>query len=659
MNFKDISFKQKIYSMLALPMLGFVWLSISSIAQSVTTSKEMSTLGHLTHLSVVYSNLVHELQKERGMTAGYLGSKGARFVDELRQQRVESSNKIAVKDRYESENEFKQAKIQQLKVSISDGLDQLGSIRRQVDLQTIKLTHALAFYSQLNAKLLSVSALIAAISTEPELKQQFVAYYNFLQGKERAGIERAVLSNTFAKDSFGKGMLAKFTSLVTAQNTYFSNFNAFANQNNKAFYEQQLNNSFVDEVVRMRQVAMSKTQGFSIDAVYWFKQSSGRIVQLKSIEDKLGATIIELANIKYDASFTTMLVNILLSALLIIMASGISIYVIKELNARVKDLTSVMSQVRDNNDLTARTKHAGKSELGQISLALNLTLQKFSGAIDSISSSSIALATTAEQTSQTCEYNSTTMAEQQSGISVIATAVEELSMTVKEVANNTQLSADSAKEADVQAQNGLVIVQRSYHSIESLANEINNLAIQISALHESSLNITKVVDVIKSVADQTNLLALNAAIEAARAGDQGRGFAVVADEVRTLAQRTQDSTSEIETFITSLQTNASAAFKVIETSQHQAKEAVENSKEVETTLQDITSSISNITAMTEQIAAAVEQQSVVSQDVAENIMTIEEKASESTTGAEQITVTAREQAQLASSLQSLASTFKI
>ncbi|MBW3698434.1 methyl-accepting chemotaxis protein [Vibrio sp. T187] len=659
MNLSEISFKQKIIILLALPILGFLWLSASAISQSVSTTQEMSSLNQLTRLSVVYSELVHELQKERGMTAGYLGSQGQKFGSELQSQRRAADGKRDQRTSFWQSNDIEMSSITQLNQAISQSLNNIDSIRRQVDSQSIALSDALAYYTQLNAKLLSVSGLIADLSSDSEITRETVAYYNFLQGKERAGIERAVLNNTFSKNEFGPGMLVKFISLVTEQNTYFSNFNVLTNDDNVRFFEQQLKDSSVVEVEKLRELAKSKASGFDVDPVYWFAQSTGRIVQLTKAEKKIANSLIDLTEQKASSAQAAMIFSIVLCSLITLIAGYVSVKTISDLTRRVKNLTSVMARVRDGNDLSVRASHEGPSELGQISASLNATLEKFSQVIDNLSNSSMTLASAAEETSQTCQYNSNSMLEQQDQIGLIATATEELSATVNEVATKTQQTAESAKDADEQAQGGLATVQNSYQSIETLATEIDGLAEKITHLHESSNNINNVIDVIKSVAEQTNLLALNAAIEAARAGEQGRGFAVVADEVRTLAQRTQESTLEIEGFITSLQSDVQSAFNVIDSSQKKAATAVEDSRDVEQTLKGITAAVSEIFSMAEQIATATEEQAVVTQDIAQNVMTVEEKSTESTTGATQIASTAKEQAELATSLKNLANTFKI
>ena len=640
-------------------MLGFLWLTISAIIGHVSVKNEMSAIAPLTKLSVVYSELVHELQKERGMTAGYLGSQGSKFGNKLKIQRQNTDEKGAKSARFWREHDFNRNEVVQLNSSIEQALEKIDTIRQQVDAQKISLGEAIAYYSQLNKDLLSVAVINAEISSDALVTKETIAYYNFLQGKERAGIERAVLSNTFAKHEFSAGMFAKFVALVSEQETYFNGFKSFSNAANIAYFDQQLEHDAVKEVIKMRTIANNKQSDFGVDSQYWFAQATARIGQLKKIENHLGSKIITLIEAKQSDAFNTMVIDSVISTLLIVVAFAISLYITNELTRRVKSLTKVLSKVRHENDLTVLSPNEGTSELGQISISVNKTLASFSYVIKDISSSSMTLASSSEQTARTCEFNSQSLFDQQNGIALIATAIEELSATVKEVAENTQNTANSAKDADTKAKNGLATVRKSYQSIEVLAGDIDSLALQINNLHESSRKITSVVDVIKSVAEQTNLLALNAAIEAARAGEQGRGFAVVADEVRTLALRTQESTSEIENFILSLQSDANAAFNVIETSQQKAEEAVENSKEVEHVLEEISVSVGDIFAMTDQIATAIEEQAVVTQDVARNVVSVEEKSVETTKGANEIAVTAKEQARLAASLQNMASTFKV
>ncbi len=209
MVFGNLAFKHKICLLIALPLLGFLWMSYATIHKNVAISNEMTELVKLTKLSTVYSDLVHELQKERGITAGYLGSKGQKFAQQLSQQRRQSNEKLESRNDYWRENPFSKNDIISLNHSITQELDDIGSIRRRVDNQSITLAQALSYYTLLNKKLLSVSEMISRISTNAQMSKEVIAYYNFLQGKERAGIERAVLSNTFANQKFADDMLVQ------------------------------------------------------------------------------------------------------------------------------------------------------------------------------------------------------------------------------------------------------------------------------------------------------------------------------------------------------------------------------------------------------------------------------------------------------------------
>ncbi|MFA0502467.1 nitrate- and nitrite sensing domain-containing protein, partial [Vibrio sp. 10N.222.46.A1] len=214
------------------------------------------------------------------------------------------------------------------------------------------------------------------LSTDATITTETIAYYNFLQGKERAGIERAVLNNTFSKNEFGPGMLVKFISLVTEQNTYFANFEVFGNPDNVDFFKQQLNDRSVAEVEKLRDVAESKMSGFDVDPVYWFAQSTARIVQLKKTENQLAESLITLTDQKTQQAQSAMMGSIVMFVVITLFATFVSFKAITDLTTRVKDLTRVLSKVRNDNDLTVRATYEGNSELGQISSSLNETLEK-------------------------------------------------------------------------------------------------------------------------------------------------------------------------------------------------------------------------------------------------------------------------------------------
>ena len=216
--------------------------------------------------------------------------------------------------------------------------------------------------------------------------------------------------------------------------------------------------------------------------------------------------------------------------------------------------------------------------------------------------------------------------EQKDEVDKVATAMTQMSATVHEVARNATEAAEAAQRADEETSKGKMVVSQAIEAIDLLANEVNEAAQVIHRLEQDSDEIGAVLDVIRGIAEQTNLLALNAAIEAARAGEQGRGFAVVADEVRTLAQRTQQSTQEIQNMIERLQSGAQDAVKAMEQGRSRAQVGVEQAAEAGTSLETIAQAVGTISDMNTQIATAAEEQSVVAEEINLNIVTISDMA---------------------------------
>ena len=296
-------------------------------------------------------------------------------------------------------------------------------------------------------------------------------------------------------------------------------------------------------------------------------------------------------------------------------------------------LRSTMERVGARSDLTQESDIIGNDELGAAGRAFNAMLGQFREIINGVTRSAGNLVGEAERLSATAEQTNVGMQRQQAEIHQVVTAMNEMAATVQEVARNTATAAESADGTRAESANGKQVVSHTMESIDRLAGEVERAADVIHKLEEDSADIGTILDTIKGIAEQTNLLALNAAIEAARAGEQGRGFAVVADEVRTLANRTQQSTEEIQAMIEQLQRGAREAVRVMEEGRKQAQSSVEQAASAGDSLGKITAAVDSINDMNAQIASAAEEQSAVAEEMNRNIVNINQVAEETAGGA--------------------------
>jgi len=428
--------------------------------------------------------------------------------------------------------------------------------------------------------------------------------------------------------------------------------------------EQWLNEAAFPEIEARRNV--SRGDMTIDDIALMIRNGSGKAVmdQAKTELSKL-VTIEEAqveANMAKKVSVSEFAIRFAITGTLLAIFIGVTVaFVVTQ--GILKPIASTNKILRDisrgDGDLTMRVNVRTRDEIGDLGNNFNTFVDKLQSLITEISQVTNQLATAAEEMATVMEQTNVGVANQKQETTMVATAISEMSATIQDVASNAEGASASAAEADVQAKQSSDIVGSTVHSITGLANEIEQSAQVIEELKVNTENIGTVLDVIKSIAEQTNLLALNAAIEAARAGEQGRGFAVVADEVRTLAQRTQQSTSEIETLIDDLQGGAEQAVHVMKQSQSRAGISVEKAQQTGESLYSITSAVETISSMNTQIATAAEQQSVVSEEIQRNVVNIQTIAEETSAGAEQTSQASLEVARLGEQLRAMVSQFKI
>ncbi|KNX76984.1 chemotaxis protein [Pseudomonas sp. 250J] len=341
-------------------------------------------------------------------------------------------------------------------------------------------------------------------------------------------------------------------------------------------------------------------------------------------------------------------------SLTVVLALALTRSIVRPLGQSLKVAETVAT-----GDLTPQITVQGDDEPARLLAALKSMQQSLRETIGRISDSASQLASASEELSAVTEDATRGLQQQSMEIEQAATAVNQMTAAVEEVASNAVATSEASRESDQIARRGREQVQATVTAIEALANGVAGNAEEVGQLAQQVHDISKVLDVIGSIAEQTNLLALNAAIEAARAGEAGRGFAVVADEVRALAHRTQTSTQEIEQMIVAIRSGAERAVQGMQHSDAQARSTLDGAHAAGQALEAIAAAIGQINERNLVIASASEQQAQVAREVDRNLTTIRDLAHQSSAGAEETSAASQALSRLAVDLNTLVQRFSV
>lgn len=572
----NVSIQKKIFLVLILPIASLLYFSVSGILEKRSEQQDLQSLRQLTELAVTSSALVHETQKERGRTAGLYGSRNASSKSKLAAQRKSTDKSAAELRDFLQSHDLSSGgtEMQRLIDSALVPLSKINNLRQQIDNNSTSMSQALSFYTSMNSGFLDVVGYMDHLTANAKLAMHLTSYTLFLQSKERAGIERAVLNNAFAADTISTPNFAKFISLVAQQDSFLTSFRAVAEGAEIDALDKNLRGNVTDEVDRMRAIVQEKSisGGFGVDAEHWFATISKKINVLKNFEDQLAKDLLTLSSELLSEAKAATYQYLAIAIIALLSSVFLSRLVASTVASSLAQTVSVLQSMAAG-DLSQRMTFESKDEVGQMATSLNAALDNLNQLLTQIKQSAYTVSSSSTEIDTASNNISVSSQNQASQLQNAASAMREITATIKSSADNANNAVTLATKAREVAERGGNVAQKAVASM----GEIGDASAQIAEINST----------IDEIAFQTNLLALNAAVEAARAGEAGRGFAVVATEVRSLAGRAGDAAKRISGLVDNSVARVKDGSEHVNRSGQTLEEIVDSVKQVATIIEDM------------------------------------------------------------------------
>ena len=623
--FSNIKVGVRVMIGMFVPVLGLAFYAGVSMVEKYGTSQELERVGGLAEFAPTVSALVHEMQKERGLSAGFIASKGKTFADTLPTQRKDTDGKGA-----QLAEAMKAFDFAAYDASLGDAaklalanVAKLDEMRGHIGNLKMTVPQMAKYYTGTIMSLLAITDQMLLASTDDGVSKEIGGYIAFLQGKERAGRERAMGAGGFGSGKFQPAIYNNFVRLIGAQNIFFDTFRKYGTAEEWEFYQKTMTGKAVDEVARMRKIAIASAQSGDMGGVtgpHWFSQITDKINLMKTVEDHIAHDLDEIAIHKSDAAWNTFMLYGVITLALLAVTALLVFAIVRSITVPVGALTDVMGRLSEGDKTVEVFGVERGDEIGDMAKAVEVFKQN---AVEMERME----AEQAEQKVRAEEQRKAEMMQLADGFEAsVMGVVENVSASASQMEGSAQTMTGTAQQASEQSANVASASQQATANVQTVAaaaeelaasvqeisrqvidsSRISNEAVaeadqvghQMQELAEASQRIGEVVDLINDIAGQTNLLALNATIEAARAGDAGKGFAVVASEVKNLATQTANATGEIAGQIGSIQEATNSAVQAIE---------------------GVAATIRKISEIAAAISAAVEQQGASTGEISQNV----------------------------------------